>query len=166
MPLTGFHPLIADWFQSSIGVPTDVQARGLARDPVWAGRPDRRANRLGKDLRRFLSSIDQLFVQALARDLDDRTHVLYVSLLQGAEQRHSKNLQQPLADIGKPHCKPVSVPELRVLVRTGDTPMSDRQQMLKRPLHILVTTPESLFILLTVERKVAAFADRSHCHRG
>jgi ATP-dependent Lhr-like helicase len=153
MPLTGFHPLIADWFQSSIGVPTDVQAQ--AWPAIRSGRDALIAapTGSGKTFAAFLSSIDQLFVQALARDLDDRTHVLYVSPLKALSNDIQKNLQQPLADIGQAALQAgLLMPELRVLVRTGDTPMSDRQQMLKRPPHILVTTPESLFILLTAEK--------------
>ena len=153
MPLTGFHPLIADWFQSSIGVPTDVQAQ--AWPAIRSGRDALIAapTGSGKTFAAFLSSIDQLFVQALACDLDDRTHVLYVSPLKALSNDIQKNLQQPLTDIGQAALQAgLLMPELRVLVRTGDTPMSDRQQMLKRPPHILVTTPESLFILLTAEK--------------
>ncbi|MDF2458471.1 MAG: putative ATP-dependent helicase Lhr [Nitrospira sp.] len=153
MPLTGFHPLIAGWFQSSVGVPTDVQAQAW---PVIRSGQDAliaAPTGSGKTFAAFLSSIDQLFVQALARELDDRTHVLYVSPLKALSNDIQKNLQQPLADIGQAALQAgLLMPELRVLVRTGDTPMSDRQQMLKRPPHILVTTPESLFILLTAEK--------------
>ena len=153
MPLTGFHPLIADWFQSSIGVPTDVQAQ--AWPAIRSGRDALIAapTGSGKTFAAFLSCIDQLFVQALACDLDDHTQVLYVSPLKALSNDIQKNLQQPLADIGQAALQAgLLMPELRVLVRTGDTPMSDRQQMLKRPPHILVTTPESLFILLTAEK--------------
>ena len=153
MPLTGFHPLIADWFQSSVGVPTDVQAQ--AWPAIRSGQDTLIAapTGSGKTFAAFLSSIDQLFVQALARELDDRTHVLYVSPLKALSNDIQKNLQQPLAEIGQAALQAgLLMPELRVLVRTGDTPMSDRQQMLKRPPHILVTTPESLFILLTAEK--------------
>ncbi|MBX3350805.1 MAG: DEAD/DEAH box helicase, partial [Nitrospira sp.] len=101
----------------------------------------------------FLSCIDQLFKQALARNLDDQTHVLYVSPLKALSNDIQKNLQKPLAEIGMRALQAgLMMPELRVLVRTGDTPMTDRQQMLKRPPHILVTTPESLFILLTADK--------------
>ncbi len=153
MPLTGFHPLIAGWFQSSVGTPTDVQAQ--AWPAIRSGQDALIAapTGSGKTFAAFLSSIDQLFVQALARELDDRTQVLYVSPLKALSNDIQKNLQQPLAEIGQAALQAgLLMPELRVLVRTGDTPMSDRQQMLKRPPHILVTTPESLFILLTAEK--------------
>ncbi|HEU5409222.1 MAG TPA: DEAD/DEAH box helicase, partial [Nitrospira sp.] len=91
--------------------------------------------------------------QALNRELDDHTQVLYVSPLKALSNDIQKNLQKPLAEIGQMALQNgLLMPELRVLVRTGDTPMADRQQMLKRPPHILVTTPESLFILLTADK--------------
>jgi ATP-dependent helicase Lhr and Lhr-like helicase len=153
MPLTRFHPLIANWFQASVGTPTDVQAE--AWPAIQSGRDALIAapTGSGKTFAAFLSSIDQLFAQALARELDDHTHVLYVSPLKALSNDIQKNLRQPLAEIGEAALQAgLLMPELRVLVRTGDTPMADRQQMLKRPPHILVTTPESLFILLTAEK--------------
>ncbi|HEX5545129.1 MAG TPA: DEAD/DEAH box helicase, partial [Nitrospira sp.] len=107
----------------------------------------------GKTLAAFLSCIDQLFKQALNRELEDHTLVLYVSPLKALSNDVQKNLQTPLTEIGQMALQDgLLMPELRVLVRTGDTPVADRQQMLKRPPHILVTTPESLFILLTAEK--------------
>src|SRR5690349_15912616 len=153
MPLTRFHPLIAEWFQASVGSPTDVQAE--AWPAIQSGRDALIAapTGSGKTFAAFLSSIDRLFTQALARELDDRTQVLYVSPLKALSNDIQKNLRQPLAEIGEAALQAgLLMPELRVLVRTGDTPMADRQQMLKRPPHILVTTPESLFILLTAEK--------------
>jgi ATP-dependent helicase Lhr and Lhr-like helicase len=153
MPLTRFHPLIAEWFQTSIGSPTDVQAE--AWPAIQSGRDALIAapTGSGKTFAAFLSSIDRLFTQALARELDDGIQVLYVSPLKALSNDIHKNLQQPLAEIGEAALQAgLLMPELRVLVRTGDTPMADRQQMLKRPPHILVTTPESLFILLTAEK--------------
>jgi ATP-dependent Lhr-like helicase len=153
MPLSGFHPLISDWFESSVGQPTDVQRRAW---PVIQSGIDAliaAPTGSGKTLAAFLSCIDQLFKQALARELDDHTHVLYVSPLKALSNDVQKNLQKPLAEIGQAALQAgLLMPELRVLVRTGDTPMTERQQMLRRPPHILVTTPESLFILLTAEK--------------
>ncbi|HXX76765.1 MAG TPA: DEAD/DEAH box helicase [Nitrospiraceae bacterium] len=153
MPLTRFHPLIADWFQSSIGVPTDVQQ--AAWPAIQSGQDALIAapTGSGKTFAAFLSCIDHLFKQALDRALDDHTQGLYVSPLKALSNDVQKNLQQPLNDIGQAALQVgLLMPELRVLVRTGDTPMVERQQMLKRPPHILVTTPESLFILLTAEK--------------
>src|SRR5215831_7311039 len=145
MPLTRFHPLIADWFKSSVGVPTDVQR--AAWPAIQSGQDALIAapTGSGKTFAAFLSCIDHLFKQALARDLDDHTQVLYVSPLKALSNDIQKNLQQPLAEIGNAAMSAgILMPELRVLVRTGDTPLTDRQRMLKRPPHILVTTPESL----------------------
>jgi ATP-dependent Lhr-like helicase len=153
MPLTRFHPLIANWFQSSIGAPTDVQAE--AWPAIQSGQDALIAapTGSGKTFAAFLSSIDRLLTQALGRELEDHTQVLYVSPLKALSNDIQKNLRQPLAEIGEAALQAgLLLPELRVLVRTGDTPMADRQQMLKRPPHILVTTPESLFILLTAEK--------------
>ena len=153
MPLSRFHPLIAEWFHSSVGTPTDVQVQAW---PVIQSGADvliAAPTGSGKTFAAFLSCIDRLFKQALARELDDHTQVLYVSPLKALSNDIQKNLQQPLAEIGNAALSAgLLMPDLRVLVRTGDTPMTERQQMLKRPPHILVTTPESLYILLTAEK--------------
>src|SRR5215471_3516273 len=153
MPLSRFHPLIADWFHSFVGTPTDVQQ--AAWPAIQSGQDALIAapTGSGKTFAAFLSCIDRLFKQALARELEDHTQVLYVSPLKALSNDIQKNLRQPLAEIGEAALQAgLLMPELRVLVRTGDTPMVERQQMLKRPPHILVTTPESLFILLTAEK--------------
>ncbi|MBH0204624.1 MAG: DEAD/DEAH box helicase [Nitrospira sp.] len=148
-----FHPLIDDWFQSHIGQPTDVQVHAWPAIQSGSDVLIAAPTGSGKTLAAFLSCIDQLFKQALASELDDHTQVLYISPLKALSNDIQKNLQQPLAQIGHAALQAgLLMPELRVLVRTGDTPMADRQQMLKRPPHILVTTPESLFILLTAEK--------------
>ncbi|MDO8356557.1 MAG: DEAD/DEAH box helicase [Nitrospirota bacterium] len=153
MPLSRFHPLIADWFRSSVGVPTDVQVQAWPAIQSGGDVLIAAPTGSGKTFAAFLSCIDHLFKQALARELDDYTQVLYVSPLKALSNDIQKNLQQPLAEIGNAALSAgLLMPELRVLVRTGDTPMADRQQMLKRPPHILVTTPESLYILLTAEK--------------
>src|SRR5947208_10851682 len=153
MALSLFHPVIANWFGERFGSPTDVQARSW---PAIASGTDlliAAPTGSGKTLAAFLSCLDSLFKQALARELDDHTQVLYVSPLKALSNDIQKNLRQPLAEIGNAALSAgLLMPELRVLVRTGDTPMTERQQMLKRPPHILVTTPESLFILLTAEK--------------
>ena len=153
MPLTPFHPLISDWFESRVGQPTDVQIQ--AWPAIQSGRDALIAapTGSGKTLAAFLSCIDSLFKRALACELGDHTQVLYISPLKALSNDVQKNLQKPLAEIGQAALHAgLLMPDLRVLVRTGDTPMIERQRMLKRPPHILVTTPESLFILLTAER--------------
>ena len=153
MSLSRFHPLIAEWFTSSVGTPTDVQVQAWPAIQSGTDVLIAAPTGSGKTFAAFLSCIDRLFKQALARELDDHTQVLYVSPLKALSNDIQKNLQQPLAEIGTAALSAgLLMPELRVLVRTGDTPMTERQQMLKRPPHILVTTPESLFILLTAEK--------------
>ncbi|NWF72751.1 MAG: DEAD/DEAH box helicase [Nitrospirae bacterium] len=153
MPLSRFHPLIAEWFTSSVGTPTDVQVQAWPAIQSGTDVLIAAPTGSGKTFAAFLSCIDHLFKQALARELDDHTQVLYVSPLKALSNDIQKNLQQPLAEISHAALSAgLLMPELRVLVRTGDTPMTERQQMLKRPPHILVTTPESLFILLTAEK--------------
>ncbi|MBX3335570.1 MAG: DEAD/DEAH box helicase [Nitrospira sp.] len=153
MQLPEFHPIISQWFSSQVGEPTDVQVEAWPAIQSGSDALIAAPTGSGKTLAAFLSCIDQLFKQALARELDDHTHVLYVSPLKALSNDIQKNLKKPLAEIGQLAMEAgLLMPELRVLVRTGDTPMADRQQMLKRPPHILVTTPESLFILLTAEK--------------
>jgi ATP-dependent Lhr-like helicase len=153
MPLARFHPLIAEWFRAAVGTPTDVQVQAWPAIQSGSDALISAPTGSGKTLAAFLSCIDGLFKQALSRELDDRTQVLYVSPLKALSNDVQKNLQKPLAEIGQAALQAgLLMPDLRVLVRTGDTPMAERQQMLKRPPHILVTTPESLFILLTAEK--------------
>ena len=153
MSLARFHPTISEWFSSCVGQPTDVQIHAWPAIQSGADALIAAPTGSGKTLAAFLSCIDQLFKQALNRELDDHTQVLYVSPLKALSNDIQKNLQKPLAEIGQLALQTgLLIPELRVLVRTGDTPMADRQQMLKRPPHILVTTPESLFILLTADK--------------
>ncbi len=156
MPLTGFHPLIAEWFRTKVGRPTDVQAQAWPAIRSGTDTLIAAPTGSGKTFAAFLTCIDRLFTQALGRELDDRTQVLYVSPLKALSNDIRKNLHQPLTDIGQVALAAgLLMPELRVVVRTGDTPMVDRQRMLRRPPHILVTTPESLFILLTADKSRA-----------
>src|ERR1700756_2218696 len=113
-----------------------------------------------KPLPASLSCIDELVRKALAGDLQDRTEVLYVSPLKALGNDIQKNLEVPLGEIlqmaGE---RGLLMPEIRTAVRTGDTLMHERRSMLKRPPHILVTTPESLYILLTAEKSRAILRD-------
>ena len=151
-----FHPIIAEWFITRFASATDVQMQ--AWPAIQSGRDVLIAapTGSGKTLAAFLSCIDRLFQQAVDCDLRDETLVLYVSPLKALSNDVQKNLQQPLTEIGQAALAAgLLLPELRVVVRTGDTPMTERQQMLRRPPHILITTPESLFILLTAEKSRA-----------
>ena len=142
--LDPFHPAVRTWFAARLGEPTPPQRDGWP--PIRDGRHTLIAapTGSGKTLAAFLSAIDSLVRQGIG--LADETQVVYVSPLRALSNDVQKNLQGPLAEIraGDP-----SIPEVRVLVRTGDTPSSERTAMTRRPPHILVTTPESLYLLLT-----------------
>jgi ATP-dependent Lhr-like helicase len=148
-----FHPLVQRWFSQRFGTPTEPQERGWAS--IAAGRSTLIAapTGSGKTLAAFLWSIDRLIKRALGGELDDRTSVIYVSPLKALGNDIAKNLQAPLAEIydlaGR---EGILLPSLRIAVRSGDTPAHERQQMARRPPHILITTPESLYILLTAQR--------------
>jgi len=151
-----FHPVIAEWFTTRFADATEVQRQ--AWPAIQSGRHVLIAapTGSGKTLAAFLSCIDNLFGQAVRCELRDETQVLYVSPLKALSNDIRKNLQQPLGEIGQAAlASGLLLPDLRVVVRTGDTPMTERQQMLRRPPHILITTPESLFILLTAEKSRA-----------
>jgi ATP-dependent Lhr-like helicase len=151
MPLTDFHPAVASWFAKRFGAATEPQARAWPQ--IRAGRHTLIAapTGSGKTLAAFLSAIDGLVRQALAGGgLPDETEVVYVSPLKALSNDVERNLEEPLAGI-RAELAAMGLPdvEIRTQVRTGDTPAAVRTAMVKRPPHILVTTPESLFILLT-----------------
>src|SRR5947209_19922954 len=154
------HPLLRDWFVQKFGTPTEPQERGWPH--ILSGRTTliSAPTGSGKTLAAFLACIDRLVRKALAGDLQDKTEVLYVSPLKALGNDIQKNLEIPLGEIlqmaGE---RGLLMPEIRTAVRTGDTLMHERRAMLKRPPHILVTTPESLYILLTAEGSRAILRD-------
>src|SRR5262245_61214314 len=148
-----FHPLVEDWFDRSFSGATEVQE--LAWQEIAEGGDVliSAPTGSGKTLAAFLSCLDRLVRSALDGSLQDETSVVYVSPLKALSNDIQKNLERPLAEISKLAVeKGLLMAPIRVALRTGDTPMPERQQMIKRPPHVLVTTPESLFILLTAER--------------
>src|SRR5213596_3647289 len=153
MSLTGFHPVIERWFGDRFAEPTEPQ-RG-AWPVIQAGRNALIAapTGSGKTFAAFLAAIDSLLRQGLEGTLRDETQVVYVSPLKALSNDVQKNLAEPLAEIRRT-LEALCLPDvyIRTLVRTGDTPAPERQAMVKRPPHILVTTPESLFLILTSER--------------
>jgi len=159
-PLDWAHPIVRDWFLRRFGMPTEPQEQGwphiLAGHTTLISAP----TGSGKTLAAFLACIDRLVRKALAGDLQDRTEVLYVSPLKALGNDIQKNLEIPLGEIlqmaGE---RGFLMPQIRTAVRTGDTLMHERRAMLKRPPHILVTTPESLYILLTAEKSRAILRD-------
>src|SRR6187549_3054954 len=152
MKLEIFHPAVARWFARSFPAPTDPQLR------AWPEIKKQRHTLIaaptgsGKTLAAFLSAIDDLVRLGVEGNLDDSTHVIYVSPLKALSNDVQRNLQVPLEGI-QAELKAMGLPEvnIRTLVRTGDTPAAERTAMTKRPPHVVVTTPESLYILLTSE---------------
>ena len=150
------HPLVQEWFAGRFGSPTEPQEQGWP--PILAGKSTLicAPTGSGKTLAAFLACIDHLIRKALSGTLQDRTEVLYVSPLKALSNDLRKNLEAPLSEIttlaGQ---RGFSMPPIRAAVRTGDTLMPERRAMLARPPHILVTTPESLYILLTAEKSRA-----------
>jgi len=152
-PLCRFHPAVAGWFSRSFPAPTPAQA--AAWPLVRAGRSTLVAapTGSGKTLTAFLAAIDALVQQGLTEGgLVDGTQVLYVSPLKALSNDIHINLEQPLAGIGA-ELQRLGLPpvDIRTAVRTGDTPQAERNAMRKRVPHILVTTPESLYVLLGSE---------------
>lgn len=150
------HPLVQQWFLSRFDSPTEPQEQGwpsiLARQTTLISAP----TGSGKTLAAFLACLDRLVRKALAGDLRDQVEVLYVSPLKALGNDIQKNLELPLGEMTQLAGQlGLLMPEIRTAVRTGDTLMQERRQMLKRPPHILVTTPESLYILLTSEKSRA-----------
>jgi ATP-dependent Lhr-like helicase len=148
----GFHPAVISWFCNSFALPTAPQAE--AWPAIKAGRHVLIAapTGSGKTLAAFLAAIDGLVHQAGAGTLKDETQIVYVSPLKALSNDIQRNLEAPLAGI-RDALQRLEFPDadIRAFVRTGDTPQSERGQMRKKPPHIVVTTPESLYILLGSE---------------
>lgn len=144
-----FHPAVARWFEQTFGSPTEPQIRGWPE--IQSGR-----NVLisaptgsGKTLAAFLASLDLLFREGLTHELPDKTQIVYVSPLKALSNDIRKNLQEPLAGIRALLNEQGRDVDVCAEVRTGDTSAAQRQALIKKPPHILVTTPESLYLLLT-----------------
>src|SRR4051812_39768859 len=154
-----FHPAVADWFDHSFAAPTAAQAQ--AWPAFQAGRHVLIAapTGSGKTLAAFLAAIDALVRQALAHGLKDETQIVYVSPLKALSNDIKCNLEAPLAGI-RAALQARGLPDIdiRTWVRTGDTPAGERDRMRRRPPHIVVTTPESLYILLGSESGRAMLA--------
>ena len=150
MSLSQFHPLVQAWFEGRFEAPTEAQAQGWPA--IAQGRHTLIAapTGSGKTLAAFLTCLDGLVRDGLNGGLPERTQVVYVSPLKALSNDIRRNLAEPLTEINAlAESRGTPLPEIRVAVRTGDTPASQRQAMVKRPPHILITTPESLYILLT-----------------
>ena len=155
-----FHPLTAEWFRGRFAAATKPQLE--AWPAIRAGRDVlvSAPTGSGKTLAAFLICLDRLVTAGLAGRLDNRVEVVYVSPLKALSNDIGRNLETPLAEIEQlAFERGLAAPGIRTAVRTGDTPAWERERMVRRPPHILVTTPESLFILLTAERSRATL-----CH--
>ncbi len=149
----GFHPSVAAWFRSQFSAPTDAQA--AAWPSIRAGSDTLVAapTGSGKTLAAFLTGIDRLMRQGEAAPLDPVTRIVYVSPLKALGNDIERNLQAPLQQIRElAAARGAAAPDIRAAVRTGDTPAAQRRAMVQRPPHILITTPESLYLVLTAAK--------------
>ena len=156
MSLSFFHPITARWFSETFGRPTTAQERG------WAAIRRRQHTLIaaptgsGKTLAAFLTVLDDLVQDGLRAPLPDEVRVLYVSPLKALSADIHKNLAEPRRGIRRvAEAMALEPPRITAAVRTGDTTQSERAAMLRTPPHVLVTTPESLYLLLTAERSRA-----------
>ena len=156
MSLSSFHPITARWFSETFGRPTTAQERG------WAAIRRRQHTLIaaptgsGKTLAAFLTVLDDLVQDGLRAPLPDEVRVLYVSPLKALSADIHKNLAEPRRGIRRvAEAMALEPPRITAAVRTGDTTQSERAAMLRTPPHVLVTTPESLYLLLTAERSRA-----------
>src|SRR5687767_1807377 len=153
MSLQGFHPLVSEWFSHTLGAPTPAQVRGWQH--IRSGRHTLIAapTGSGKTLAAFLTAIDELVQEAVRSPLPDAIRVLYISPLKALSADIHKNLAEPRRGIRQlAESRGETAPRITAAVRTGDTTQSERAAMLRTPPHILVTTPESLYLLLTASR--------------
>jgi len=148
--LDNFHPAVAAWFRRTYTAPTEPQIQ--AWPAIASGKHALIAapTGSGKTLAAFLATIDALVRLGVRGELRDETHVVYVSPLKALSNDIQKNLDEPLAGIRRELLES-GLPDvdIRTVVRTGDTPQAERERMRRKAPHILVTTPESLYILLT-----------------
>ncbi|HEX4460562.1 MAG TPA: DEAD/DEAH box helicase, partial [Polyangia bacterium] len=151
--LDRFHPAVATWFAERFGQPTEAQSRGWAE--IASGRDTliMAPTGSGKTLAAFLAGIDALVRRAVKGELDDRTRIIYVSPLKALGADVERNLEAPLRGIETTAMRlGTLVPPIRTALRTGDTSQSDRARIIRKPPHVLMTTPESLYLLLTSDK--------------
>src|SRR5919107_889187 len=153
MSLSSFHPVIARWFEQKFGHPTAPQRLGW--QAIREGRHTLIAapTGSGKTLAAFLQELDRLFREGLETPLPDETRVVYVSPLKALSADIHLNLGEPRREIRRlAEEMGYQAPRITAAIRSGDTPTSERAAMLRKPPHILVTTPESLYLMLTAQR--------------
>ena len=151
-----FHPAVSTWFRRRFEAPTDAQSAGWPQ--IASGRDTliSAPTGSGKTLAAFLAGIDGLVRTAEAGDLEDGTEIVYVTPLKALGNDIQRNLETPLAEIREVATElGYQLPSIRTAVRSGDSTSSERQAMVRRPPHILITTPESLYLMVTAERSRA-----------
>ncbi|MGH8310628.1 MAG: DEAD/DEAH box helicase, partial [Steroidobacteraceae bacterium] len=150
--LSSFHPAVAAWFRRTFDAPTPAQANAWPAIKAQQHTLIAAPTGSGKTFAAFLAAIDGLVRDGVAGALPDETSVVYVSPLKALSNDIHRNLEAPLAGI-REELAALGLPDvgIRTLVRTGDTPQAERASMRRLPPHILVTTPESLYILLGSE---------------
>ena len=157
--LKPFHPLVREWFRETLGSPSAPQEQGWPAIASGSHTLILAPTGTGKTLTAFLWELNNLIVDGREAPLSNAVHILYVSPLKALNNDIQRNLERPLAELkerfataGEPF------PEIRVAVRTGDTPASARARMIRKSPHILITTPESLHIMLTTVRGRGMFS--------
>src|SRR3982751_5470833 len=157
--LARFHPLVRKWFKEAFGTPSAPQREGWPAIASGAHTLILAPTGTGKTLAAFLWELNELIVRGAEEPLPNAVHLLYISPLKALNNDIQRNLDRPLAELRERFASEgKGFPEIRVGVRTGDTPASARARMLRKAPHILITTPESLHILLTSTRGRGMFS--------
>src|SRR5215204_5949803 len=157
--LRGFHPLVRRWFTETLGTPSAPQQRGWPAIASGDNALILAPTGTGKTLAAFLWELNALIIDGLQRPLANAIHLLYISPLKALNNDIQRNLERPLAELRERFvAHDDDFPDIRVAVRTGDTPAAARARMLRKTPHILITTPESLHILLTSVRGRTIFS--------
>src|SRR5438445_552624 len=149
-PLARFHPLVRKWFKETFAEPSDPQRQGWPAIASGAHTLVLAPTGTGKTLAAFLWELNEIIARGTKEPLPNAIHLLYISPLKALNNDIQRNLDRPLTELRERFgAAGEKFPEIRVAVRTGDTPASARARMLRRSPHILITTPESLNIMLT-----------------
>src|SRR5215216_2903723 len=157
--LRGFHPTVRRWFTETLGAPSPPQQQGWPAIASGENALILAPTGTGKTLAAFLWELNALITDGLERPLANAIHLLYISPLKALNNDIQRNLEKPLAELRERFAeRDEDFPEIRVAVRTGDTPAAARARMMRRTPHILITTPESLHILLTSVRGRTIFS--------